>query len=276
MLLLCLALAPLWQGLLPAAAEEVFQIRIVHRDVNEVLATVKPLVGPYGYISADVPSNSLIVIDDPASVARIQALIAKIDQPVPQLKITLQYGFRETRQEEGVAVQGEIDLGDAEVGLGAKETDETGVDVGLAWDEQQMRDRGEYTVIVRSGSTATINSGYDVPYPDRWSDLSHRHGHVGRSVTFKKVDTGFDVRPVLIGNAVQIEITPRISYMGERGINLPIRFAEAATRVNVPLGEWVEIAGSDTGFEDLHRQILSGGRSSGDARMRIRLRVTRT
>ena len=101
------------------------------------------------------------------------------------------------------------------------------LDVELSADEGQRHDIGEYTVVVRSGSTAYISSGYDVPYPERWARLSHKHGHIQRPVTFKKVDTGYDVRPVLMGNNVQIEITPHISYIDPRGLRQPIRFAEA-------------------------------------------------
>lgn len=255
------------------ASEEVVQIRIVHRDANDMLTIVQPLISQYGFISADTASNSLIVIDHPANVRRVQQLVSQIDQPVPQLKIRVQYGRQETSTDQSVATRGKIEVGDATVAVGNKKKE--GIDVELSADESQRQDQGEYTVIVRSGSTAYISSGYDVPYPERWARLSHKHGHIKRPVTFKKVDTGYDVRPVLMGNNVQIEITPHISYINPRGLRQPIRFAEAATRLHVPLDQWVEIAGTSASTQEINRQILGGGRASSDSQLSMRLMVTR-
>jgi len=273
--LICVLLLLTLAGLAaPAgAAEDGVQIRIVHRDANDMLTMVQPLISPYGFISADGPSNSLIVIDNPAVIQRIRDLVARIDQPVPQLRIRVQYGYETSREEQSASVEGRVEVGDATIGVGDKRSD--GITAELSAGERQSRNSGEYVVMVRSGSTAYISSGYDVPYPERWSRLSHKHGHISRPVTFKKVDTGYDVRPLLVGEIVQIEITPHISYLNARGFRQPIRFAEAATRLNVPLGQWVEIGSADTGTQEIYSQILSAGRSSGSERLSMRLMVTR-
>ena len=257
----------------PAAAEEVVQIRIINRDVNEILTIVQPLISPYGFISADVPSNSLIVIDQPAVVNQIRTLVSRIDQPVPQLKIRVQYGYDNSRQGQSASVEGQVQVGDATIGAGDKAS--TGIEATLSAGQGQSQSKGDYMVVVRSGSTAYISSGYDVPYPERWSRLSRKHGHTGGPLTFKKVDTGYDVRPVLVGEMVQIDITPHISYLDARGLRQPIRFAEAATRLNVPLGQWVEIAGANEATQEIYSQILSAGRTSAGKQLSMRLMVTR-
>ncbi len=256
-----------------AAAEEVVQIRIINRDVNEMLTIVQPLVSPYGYISADGPSNSLIVIDQPAVVNQIRALVARIDQPVPQLRIRVQYGYDKSRQGQSASVEGRVQVGDATIEAGDKAS--TGIEAELSAGQGQRQSKGDYMVMVRSGSTAYISSGYDVPYPERWSRLSRGHGHTSGPVTFKKVDTGYDVRPVLVGEMVQLEITPHISYLDARGFRQPIRFAEASTRLNVPLGQWVEIAGANEATQEIYSQILSAGRTSAGEQLSMRLMVTR-
>jgi type II secretory pathway component GspD/PulD (secretin) len=263
----------LWGSAQVAASEKVVQIRVVHRDAAEMLTLVKPLVSQYGFVSADVPSNSLIVIDEPANVDRITRFVAQIDQPVPQLKIRVQYGYQDAEKEQSISTRGKIEVGDATIGVGKKKDE--GIDIDLKSDRRQRLLDSEYTVTVRSGSTAYISSGYDVPYPERWARLSRKHGHIHRTVTFKKVDTGYDVRPVLMGNNVQIEIMPHISYINPRGLRQPIRFAEAATRLLVPLGEWVEIAGTTASQQEINREILGGGRTSGDRQLSMRLMVTR-
>jgi hypothetical protein len=261
-------------GVLPAAAsEEVVQIRITHRDATEILSIAQPLVSPYGFISADVPSNSLIVIDQPAVVERIRALVSRIDQPVPQLKIRVQYGYDDTRQSRSASIEGQAEVGDATIAIG--DTASEGIEAEISSGSGQRQSRGDYIVMVRSGSSAYIRSGYDVPYPERWLRLSRKYGHIKHPVTFKRVDTGYDVRPVLVGEMVQIEITPRISYLNAKGLKQPIRFAEAATRLNVPLGQWVEIAASNDETQEVYSQILGAGHTSGGEHLSMRLMVTR-
>ena len=255
------------------AAEEVIQIRIIHRDVNDMLTIVQPLISPYGFISADVPSNSLIVIDKPAVVSQIRALVSRIDQPVPQLKIHVQYGFEASRQDRSASVEGQVDVGDVTIGVGDKPSE--GIAAEVSDRSGQRRNRGDYIVMVRSGSTAYISSGYDVPYPERWSRLSRKHGHISHPVIFKKVDTGYDIRPVLVGEMVQVEITPHISYLNAKGSRQPIRFAEAATRLNVPLGQWVDIAGTNDETQEIYRQIFGAGHTSSGEQLSMRLMVTR-
>ncbi|MGD9331251.1 MAG: secretin N-terminal domain-containing protein [Desulfobacterales bacterium] len=260
-------------GIPARASEEVAQLRIVHREVTDILTMVKPLVSKYGFISADIPSNSLIVIDQAANVARIRKLVSSIDQPVPELKILVQYDYQRSARKQSATASGRIETGDVTIDVGKRKKE--GLAVELSDDRENRRNSSDYAIIVRSGSTAYLRSGVDVPYPERWVDLSHEHGYTGRSVTFRRVDTGYDVRPVLVGNNVLIDITPRISYLNQRGKRQPIRFAEAATRLNVPLGEWVEIAGTDTRQNEIHRQILGAGRSSAEAGGTMRLMVTR-
>jgi len=231
------------------------------------------LISQQGYISADLPSNSLIVIDQPEVLQRIQDLVSRIDQPVPQLRIHVQYGYDNSRRGQSASVAGGVKVGDASIGVGDKHSE--GIDVALSTGGGQQQNRREYIVMVRSGSTAYISSGYDVPYPERWSRLSHKHGHIRGTVTFKKVDTGYDVRPVLVGEVVQLEITPHISYLNARGVRQPIMFAEAATRLNVPLDQWVEIAATNDATQEIYNQILSAGSSSSDEQLSMRLMVTR-
>jgi type II secretory pathway component HofQ len=256
-----------------ASEEKVAQIRIVHRDVNELLPMVQPLISKYGFISADIPSNSLIVIDHPAYVDRVAEFVARIDQPVPQLKIRVRYGYKEDNQERSIETRGKIEVGDATIGVGKKKDE--GVDIELQSDKRQREHGSEYTITVRSGSTAYISSGYDVPYPERWAHLSRKHGHIRRPVTFKKVDTGYDIRPVLMGNNVQIEITPHISYLTPRGLRQPIRFAEASTQLMAPLGKWVEIGGTTASQQEINSEILGRSSSSGENQLTMKIMVTR-
>ena len=67
-----------------------------------------------------------------------------------------------------------------------------------------------------------------------------------------------EVKPVVAGDRVHIEIVPRISYeeAGQRGI---IRFTEASTRLSIHRGRWTTIGGSSETTNEVIRDILSSG-----------------
>ena len=85
----------------------------------------------------------------------------------------LQSVRREIVGDEGddpATVEGRLEAGDVTVGTGKRRQE--GIDVGLSAQSGRQQDRGTYTILVRSGTTAFISSGYDVPYPERWARLA--------------------------------------------------------------------------------------------------------
>jgi type II secretory pathway component GspD/PulD (secretin) len=92
------------------------------------------------------------------------------------------------------------------------------------------------------------------------------------TVQFQRVETGFEVKPVVAGDRVHIEIVPRISSLEdkERGI---IRLTEASTTVTVLKGQWVTIGGSSEQTNEAFRAILSTGSSRSSSTVSLSLMV---
>lgn len=254
------------------AEEQVVRIRIVNRNVEEILPLVRPLVSPAGFISADARSNSLIVIDETPSIRRIESLVQELDQPVPQLKIVVRFENQADAERLSAEANARVEAGKTNVTIGSRE--EEGADVQLDAGQNRTQRASEATIIVRSGSSAYIASGYDLPYPERWRDLAHRTGHAPTTTVFRSVETGYDVRPVLMGKMVQIDITPRLGYQDDRARRHQIRFAEATTQIMAPLGQWVVFGASANQRSELNARIMSAGRYSTAENLTMRLKVT--
>jgi hypothetical protein len=79
-------------------------------------------------------------------------------------------------------------------------------------------------------------------------------------VVFQRIETGMEVRPIIVGDHAYIEITPRISHEVSKGQKEIIRFTKASTELTVPLGEWVDIAGIDEKSKEVISAILESGR----------------
>ena len=86
------------------------------------------------------------------------------DEPGPSYDFS-QQDKMDAEKEQSISTRGKIEVGDATIGVGKKKDE--GIDIDLKSDRRQRLLDSEYTVTVRSGSTAYISSGYDVPYPER-------------------------------------------------------------------------------------------------------------
>ena len=270
MLFICLGhlAAPSW------AQEEVVQIRLKNRHADEILPMAQPLVSPKGFISADRRTNSLIIIDNPAAIAKIRRLVHELDQEVPLLKIRVRYESADTDQANEASASARAKTGDTTVEIGRDRGKGTGIEADINESRSTAQRQSEYILRVRSGGTAYIESGYDVPHRERWRELSHRYGYIPNGVVFRRVASGYSVRPVLMDDQVRIEIIPRINYFDNRGRNQNIQFAQAATTVFAPLGKWVDIGGVLGGHRDIDRQILADSQHASDDRLTMRLLVT--
>lgn len=258
-----------------AAAETVHLVRLIHRSAEELLPAVQAMLGPEGMASADPPSNGILLIDQAETVARIEAWLREMDQPVPHLQV--QVRFDEEVREVGAeaAVSGRVEAGDLEVAAGDPPPGAEGVRAEAAAGSRQARQSGNYVITVASGGTATIVSGRDVPYIEDWVRLCRRYRLVAPSVRFLRVETGFEVRPVATADQVQVEITPRIGYVDESRRPGVVRFTEARTTVTAPLGQWIELAARDEAAQEVFAAILRRGAARREERLTIRLRISR-
>jgi hypothetical protein len=261
-------------GAAAEAQDKVVQIRLSNRHVSEILPLTKPLVTPGGFISADQRTNSLIVIDHPDAIARIRRLVQKLDKAVPLLKIRVRYANQDLARDREASASARGEVGDATVSVGPEPVAGEGVAARLEESSERVTRQSEYVIRVRSGSTAFLETGYDVPHRERWRRLSSQYGYVPETVVFQRVASGYNIRPVLVGEQVRIEIVPRINYFDNRGRDQKIHFVEAATSLTAPLGEWIEIGGILGGHREINRQILSDSRHAADQHLSIRMMVT--
>jgi type II secretory pathway component GspD/PulD (secretin) len=250
------------------AAVEV--ISLTYRNPTEVLPLVKSMLSPEGKISADERTNSLIIVDSEEAIARVRQSLAVIDAPVRQAMVRVRFQDSATREDRSVSGGGQVSGDNWSVSTGRRQSTRDGVDVRVQDRSVSRGGSSEYFINALSGSWAYIRVGQDIPYTARWSDLCRRYG---RPVVFQRIETGFDVKPVIRENMADVEIVPRISEMGSGGRPGGVQFAEASTHVQVPLGQWVTIGGSDQSANEVLRAILEAGSSRQSSALSIQLWV---
>lgn len=250
-------------------AAEVAVIKVNYRSASDILPLVQNLLSPEGKASVDTRTNSLIVVDTKESLTKIQAFVASMDQPAEQVKVRFRF------QEQGVSTNRDLGASGTVSGnrwsVGTGGSTHEGVYVRAQDSRVNRRGNTESFISVMSGSSAYLWVGKEVPFTERWIYLTHRYARVVETVNFQRVETGFEVRPIVIGNNVQVEIVPRISSFDRE--EQVVRLTEAATTLSVPKGQWVTIGGTSEQGNEVFRDILSYGSSSTNSTLSLSLMV---
>lgn len=245
-----------WAG--PCLAETAV-IPMQYRSADEALPMVRQLLSPEGRAVADGRTNRLLVVDEEEAIRQVRAFLEGFDRPGKQARIRVR--FEEANSGRSTAVQGKVRTsGDRwSVSLG-KPIKKDGAEIHFQDGSRSRQGSAEFFLSVVSGSPAYMMVGQDIIYNQRWADLTRRYAGITESVTIQRIETGFEVKPVILKAHAEVEIIPRISRGGPG--SRVIQFTEASTRLSAPLGEWVTIGGASRESNEVIRAILEAGRGN--------------
>ena len=263
--LLCVSL--LWAV---SSFAETAMIPMQYRTAAEALPMVQQLLSPGGRAVADARTNALLVVDDEETIQRVREFLKGFDKPGNQARIRVRFDESGTGERTSVEGRARASGEDWTVSAG-KPMRKDGVDVRLQDRSRTQRESSEFFVAVVSGSPAYIMVGQDIIYNQRWIDLTRRYARITESVTIQRIETGFEVMPVILKDHADVEITPRISH-GRPGSRV-IHFTEASTRLVAPIGQWVTIGGASQQSNEVIRAVLEAGRGERSSVISISLLV---
>lgn len=245
-----LILALVVLAVLPALAQGV-ELRVFQLNNRPALATVEPVrlvLSPSGQVVPDERTETLLVKDTPEALARVEALLQRIDVPAPQVRVTV--AFQGAATNRGVQGGAAWNPNNGQVVAGGGAYSNSG------------STSGSQNLLVMSGEEARIVVGRDLVQVQPYWTWANQYGLVPPGVIFRQVTTGFVVEPRVGGNeAITLTLTPWFSYDGPGGVG-DVRFTEAATSVQLRDGDTVNI-GSSSASGDSARGvfglILGGG-----------------
>jgi type II secretory pathway component GspD/PulD (secretin) len=224
----CLLLLPmmLWSGVVAAETDDKVPIEIIelqHRSANELLPHIQPLLGPRDALTGT--GYRLIVRTSPGRLNRIREVVAQLDQPIRELRLSVRVSDDTRQDERRLDPAGEIDS----QGRVVRRYTTT-------------RRDSEQWVRVQDGQQAHIREGDIIPMagvvalrPD---------GTVVGGVDYQSLDRGFVVTPQLMPDGrVRLHIVQIAEWESPAGGG---RVATRAleTVVTVQPGEWVDLGGT--------------------------------
>ena len=252
-----------------AFSKEVAVIKIKYRWAGELAPIVQSMLSADGSVTVSERVNSLVIVDNQDAIQRVRAYLAQFDIPLEQVRIRVRFYEQRAGEAGSASARGRVSGEDWHAAAGGRRKD--GADISIKDGRRQRSNFSEHTVIATAGQAAYIIAGKEVPYHDRWPNLSRRYGTGADTLTFQVIETGFEVIPTIFSDNVLIKIVPRMAYDDNQ--DAVVRFYGAQTEVSVPFGHWVEIGGVDEQQNEVIREILSRGRNNQATSMSMAIRV---
>jgi type II secretory pathway component GspD/PulD (secretin) len=293
-----LVLIPLLAVLaVPAAADETRVIQLKHRPAEELVPAIRPLLRPGDAISGT--DYRLLIRTSDKNLKEIERVLAQLDVARRNLTLSVRQVaaadadriLHELKGEKKVGDQIRIKLprntpdDDSRNGRG-RAASGTSADEGLTVggdspDSLRYRTRrrqearvDDLTQVLRvqDGGRAFVRVGQAVPHLTTVRRYSGTAPTVSQAVEFQDVTTGFEVRPRLAGEHVQLEIAPRLMRLEDRATGLA-SVQQAWTTVTVKPGEWLDLGQVLGRGDDNVRAIFESADSSAGERRTILLKV---
>ncbi|MDZ4211964.1 MAG: secretin N-terminal domain-containing protein, partial [Methylotenera sp.] len=219
------------------AATDFKIIDLQHRFAEDIIPIIQPLAGSEGAVTG--MQNHLIIRATPERMIEIEQVISTLDVARQNLKITVSHQNNLQTEREGVAVSGRKQIGNVDIGTNRYQKNvRDGVQLDIENSQHNTRSSSNQYINVIDGEAAFIRVGQSVPFTQEWVTLTRRYIRLQKTTEFIDISTGFSVRPRSIGDEIELQITPRIAQLNQRGY---IDFEELNTTVRVKRGEWLNL-----------------------------------
>lgn len=255
-------------------------IPLKHRSAEELIPVIRPMLGPGENVGG--MNYQLFVRASAKGLRDIEQLLEEVDRARKNLRITLQQDVARNGDNESQGVSGEGRAGDVRIILPGNASSGGGVVIGSRQEDSlrykitrstgSSQNNTSQFINVLEGATAFIHVGQSLPYVQRFLAYAGNRIVYGLDTQFLNVTTGFDVLPRLNGDRVELEISPRLSFVGNRGVQ-DVSFQELRTTVSARLGEWVELGGVNASRDAVSRAILETASAQSGERRVVRLKV---
>ncbi|MDY6980777.1 MAG: hypothetical protein SV201_12915, partial [Pseudomonadota bacterium] len=208
-----------------AADMELEVIDLRHRPADEIVPLVKPFVVDGGSVTGK--DYRLIIRSTGKNIDEIKTLLTDLDTALRELIVYVSTDAEAIRAEQSIAVQGRIGNDSGEVRGGTSGDEQTIViDSGQQVEggasggsrvystRSRSREPAAQTIRVQEGQWATIRTGQAVPITEQ---TTNPDGTITRSIRYQNVTSGFQIRPQLNGEQVQLYIRPQRASVSESG-----------------------------------------------------------
>jgi hypothetical protein len=236
-----------------ALADELRTFELKHRNAEDIIPLLRPLLGDGAALSGR--GDVLLIRAPKPALKDAQLAIKRFDTPLRQLIITVRQGDSRATDRSGFNV-----------------TTRHGVRVYS--DRRERESSALQHLRTLEGHWARITTGDAVPETYSSTTVMPGGAVVRRGTQYRQFDTGFEVRPRVTGERVQLTIRPfRAKPAGQGG---RYETADLATTVEGALGEWIDIGGAGENRSGSESGLIYHGAGAENRSGHIHLKVELT
>lgn len=243
------------------SAEEITILPLHHRLPEQVLPTLEPLVSPGGSIVG--AGNQLFVRTTPENLAELQTVLASIDKPLQRLLISVRQGNDFRADERGLSIQqGSIQLGD---------NSQIQLEGSVQNDQKQSNSQSSQQVQTVEGAAAQIYLGQSLPLAMRQIQRQNHQLVLTDTIEYVDVGTGFTALPRLVGDQVELNISPLQQQLNGNQIEQ----ANLSTIIRGPLGTWIPLGGGEISSNQQQSGLAGSSNQRNTRQQHVWLKVER-
>lgn len=234
-----------------------------HRGIQE---TVEKLVGKEGQVIYYKDGNELIVSTTYEKHKVIATLVKNMSETAaarigPNIRIDVDFieSTRETHYGAGVKGSGGVRVTRKGTGTHFKFAP------SVRGESSSGSMNARQTLVVRSGGTARLRVGEEVPYYEWLLDFGLLNQYIEQRFEMREVGASLVVEPTVIGNGplIQVRLIPEMSGLVNGEVNR-IQYKNVATDVTVRSGSSITIGGLAKN-EEFYKRFLAGAERGGFA-----------
>lgn len=255
-------------------------IPLQHRSAEELIPAIRPLLGPDEAVTGI--RYQLFLRASDASQREVECLVQTLDQPRRNLRVTVRQGLAQDADSAGQGISGAMGSAGVRIVVRDQRPVRGGLVVGGSGEDSaryrvyrsagSQRQETSQFLNVLEGMPAFIRVGESVPYVQRFLALAGRRITVVEGVQYQDVVTGFEVLPRVAGDRIELEIAPRLSFIGNQGTQV-VNFQELRTTVSVSSGEWVDLGGATANRDEVSSAIWNAASTRSGERRTIMLKA---
>lgn len=259
LLVMLIASTLLWAS--TASAYEMKMIRLQHRMPEEFVSTISQLLAGDGTVSA--LNGYLVVQANPEKLAQIESLIQQLDTRPQNIRISVQRSGLSQTEATDASVSGRV----------SQTTHRTARIEGNASIHQlrsTQQSTSEFSLTVLENHAGFISTGQTVAFSQQWLIYTRQYIQRQQRIDYHDIETGFSVRPRLIGNEIELEVRPAFRSLQHMGT---VDFEVLSTLIRVPPGQWVDIGATMQQRDEVSRTILGFGDNQSENKHQFRIKA---
>lgn len=245
------------------ATTEMKLFELSHRMPEEFVATISQLLAGEGTVSA--LNGHLIVQATPEKMMQVEQLLQQLDVSPKNLTITVERNASRQLSLNDLQASGSVST---------SSTPATRVNGNVVYRNRESHghDFNQFSIKLLENRAGFISAGQTVAFSQQWVQYTQRFARQVQTLVFRDIETGFSVRPRVVGEEIELEITPAIRSLGSMNA---VDFDLLSTVVRVRPGEWLDIGALLTQRDEVSRAILSDGQENAELNQRFRVKVDR-